>query len=158
MFRNIRQTLADRMILRREGPVARQFGAIPYRILEGDIAFLLITSRRSGRWIFPKGGRKPSLAPQEIAAREAFEEAGVEGRIQAEAIGTYRTVKTSLRRYVIEVEHYALEVAVQHDDWPEKGQRYRHWALLPEAKRLVRDKAIIELLVRLRSSLVSTPS
>lgn len=149
MLSRLRHTLSERMLLLREAPVARQSGAIPYRHVENEIAFLLITSRRSGRWIFPKGRVKDGLTPRTNAAGEALEEAGVEGRVGAEPLGTYRTVKTAIRRYVIEVEHYPLEVEVQHADWPEKGQRYRHWALLPEAKRLVADKSLAELLERL---------
>ena len=155
MFDNLRESLAERMILRRQGPAARQSGAIPYKIVGSEVAFLLITSRRTGRWIFPKGGVEPGLTPQQSAAREAFEEAGVEGTVRPQPLGTYRTVKSKLRRYVIEVEHYPLEVEVQHEDWPEKGQRHRHWVLLPEAKRLVGDRSVVELLVQLRDELVS---
>lgn len=149
MLANFRQALAERIILLREAPVAQQSGTIPYKRVEGEVAFLLITSRRSGRWIFPKGRVKSGLSPHESAAGEALEEAGVEGRIWTKPLGSYRTVKTAVRRYVIEVEHYPLEVEVQHDNWSERGQRYRHWALLPEAKRLVGDKSLVEMLVRL---------
>ena len=68
----------------------RQAGALPYAIVEGRMAFLLITSRRSGKWIFPKGIIEPNMTPWESAALEAVEEAGVTGDISSEPIGSYR--------------------------------------------------------------------
>lgn len=135
-------------MLRTEAPAALQFGAIPYTIVQDQIVFLLITSRGTGRWIFPKGALIEGLTPWESAAREALEEAGVEGRIQTTPIGSSRTIKSGIRRSVIEVEHYPLKVEVQHDEWQEMGQRYRHWAILPEAMRLITDKPLAELAQR----------
>ncbi len=43
--------------------------------------FLLVQTR-SGRWIFPKGGVERGLTHAQSAALEAFEEAGVHGRIE----------------------------------------------------------------------------
>ena len=60
--------------------------------------FLLITSRRTGCWIFPKGSLMEGLAPWESAAQEAFEEAGVEGHVDPAPLGTYRTLKRGLRQ------------------------------------------------------------
>ena len=36
-------------------PALRQSGALPYAIVNDRVVFLLVTSRRTGRWIFPKG-------------------------------------------------------------------------------------------------------
>ena len=64
-------------------------------------------------------------------------------------IGFYRTFKTlALRRTVIEVEMFPLRVTRQLDDWPEKAYRHRHWAILPEAKRLLSDARLAELAVK----------
>jgi 8-oxo-dGTP pyrophosphatase MutT (NUDIX family) len=43
--------------------------------------FLLVQTR-GGRWIFPKGGVEPGLTYAQSAALEAFEEAGVHGRME----------------------------------------------------------------------------
>ena len=59
--------------------VEQQFGAVPYRRGAGGLEFLVITSRRTGRWIFPKGGKMPFLSAADTAAEEAYEEAGVRG-------------------------------------------------------------------------------
>lgn len=128
----------------------RQAGAIPYAVVEGRAVFLLVTSRRTGRWILPKGSLEKDLAPHELAAKEAWEEAGVVGTVDREPIGVYRTWKTrGMRRRAIEVDMYPLRVERQHDVWDEKGQRYRHWAVLSEARWLLADAQLAALLDRL---------
>ena len=128
-----------------EGP-QRQFGAVPYRRTEDGLSFLLITSRRTGRWIFPKGGRIAWLSPAACAAQEAFEEAGVEGTIAAEPIGAYRGVKQRPGGEAeIEVEMFPLEVELVLDDWPERGQRRRRWASLEETCILLSEPGLVPL-------------
>lgn len=133
----------------RDSAASVQFGAIPYRVVEGRVAFMLITSRRTGRWIFPKGGLIDGLSPAKSAAREAFEEAGVEGRVGRTPIGSYRTVKQRTERTLIEVEVFPLCVERELDDWPEKGQRQRQWASLEEVRHLVTDEGAAELAARI---------
>ena len=85
---------------------------------------LLITSLNSKRWILPKGWPEPELGPAENAAREAFEEAGVTGKISPEPIGSYHYLKERKDGGGIpcSVEVFALAVTKQLDDWPEKEQ------------------------------------
>jgi 8-oxo-dGTP pyrophosphatase MutT (NUDIX family) len=52
-----------------------------YRMRKGRPQFLLVQTR-GGRWIFPKGGVEPGLTYAQSAALEAFEEAGVHGRLE----------------------------------------------------------------------------
>ncbi len=131
----------------------RQVGALPYTVVQGHVVVLLITSRRSGRWIFPKGELNEGAVPWEVAAHEAFEEAGVKGTIEKTPIGSYRTMKTTaFRRQPVVVDLYPLRVEEQLEDWPEKGQRHRHWAILPEAKRLLSDTKLAEMAQRLAKS------
>jgi 8-oxo-dGTP pyrophosphatase MutT (NUDIX family) len=128
-------------------PVAeRQSGVIPYAIVESTPVFLLVTSRQRGHWIFPKGRIPQGMEPRESARREAYDEAGVEGVIATRPVGSYRAWKTrGMRRFVIEVEMYPFRVERQHDSWRETGERYRHWATLAEATRLITDKRIVAL-------------
>ena len=62
--------------------------AVCYRIGSRGLEFLLVQSR-SGRWIFPKGGVEPGLTQAQSAAMEAFEEAGVHGRIEEMPFARY---------------------------------------------------------------------
>lgn len=129
------------------GGVERQFGAIPWRTGADGIEFLLITSRRTGRWIFPKGGRMAWLSPSASAAQEAFEEAGVEGDISTRPAGVYRSLK---RRNTgdteIEVEMFPLQVRIELDDWPEKDQRRRRWASLADACILLSEPDLVPMI------------
>jgi 8-oxo-dGTP pyrophosphatase MutT (NUDIX family) len=69
----------------------RQVATLPYRVDEtGVISVLLITSRRTRRWVIPKGNRIPGLSLHKAAAQEAFEEAGVTGVASAKSLGKYR--------------------------------------------------------------------
>ena len=64
-----------------------QSGAVPYRMTDKGVRFLLVTSRRTGRWLFPKGGLMPGLEAWDSAAQEALEAAGVEGVVSCAALG-----------------------------------------------------------------------
>ena len=128
------------------GGPERQFGAVPYRRGAAGLEFLLITSRRTGRWIFPKGGHMTGLSPSECAAQEAYEEAGVEGRIGGRSIGAYQSIKIRDTGTVdIEVEMYPLAVEVELSDWPEKTQRRRRWANAGEACIMLSEPQLVEI-------------
>lgn len=62
--------------------------AVCYRMSSRGLEFLLVQTR-SGRWIFPKGGVEPGLTQAQSAALEAFEEAGVHGRIEEMPFARY---------------------------------------------------------------------
>jgi 8-oxo-dGTP pyrophosphatase MutT (NUDIX family) len=134
----------------------RQAGAIPYTLVEGRVVFLLVTSRRSGRWIFPKGAPIDGLAPWQVAAREAYEEAGIEGEVETVSIGSYRTLKRTIPPASIDVDMYPLRMVRQLDDWPERGKRHRHWVILPEAKRLLSEPKLAAMAVELDRRLASS--
>lgn len=53
----------------------------------------MLVQTRGGRWIFPKGGVEPGLTQAQSAALEAFEEAGVHGRIEEMPFSRYRIGK-----------------------------------------------------------------
>jgi ADP-ribose pyrophosphatase YjhB (NUDIX family) len=146
MFARVCQLLRRLLALLPWGGTERQFGAVTYRRGAAGLEFMLVTSRRTGRWIFPKGGCMPGLSPSECAAQEAFEEAGVEGRIGNRSIGSYQTIKVRDTGTVpIEVEMYPLAVEVELSDWPEKDQRHRRWASRGEACALLSDPQLVEI-------------
>ena len=69
-----------------------QVAAVCYRIRGTGIEFLLVRTRK-GRWTFPKGGVESGLTYAQAAALEAFEEAGVHGRIEEASFARYRRGK-----------------------------------------------------------------
>ncbi|WP_193335263.1 NUDIX hydrolase [Devosia beringensis] len=127
----------------------RQVGALPYAVVDGRLSVLLITSRRSGRWIFPKGAIEPDMSASESAALEALEEAGVVGPIEDVPIGSYRTGSDSDGSALVDVDIYPLLVETQLEDWKERSQRLRHWAVVSEAQRLLVDPALGRIAVAL---------
>lgn len=123
----------------------RQSGAIPYRVRDGGLEILVITSRSRRRWIIPKGVVEPELSPADSAAQEAYEEAGVRGRVGA-AIGAYQVEKWN---GVCTVTVFPMEVTEVLDAWPEAAVRERRWVDLEEACRLVKRPDLEALLRRL---------
>ncbi len=134
-------------------PGPRQAGALPYSLVDGRAVFLLITSRRTGRWIFPKGDIEPETTPWESAALEALEEAGVTGQIDTTPIGSYRTSANNDGSSLIDVDLFPLRVETQLDVWKEMDQRLRHWTVLSEARRLLNDPALARLATALQMQL-----
>src|SRR5690348_7772439 len=112
---------------------------------------MLVTSRGKGRWIIPKGWPEKNLTPYACAAKEAYEEAGIVGKIDQNPLGTYRYKKRlrSGAKAIFEVEAYLLEVERQLADWPEKGQRVTRWMAPARAARLVGEDGLGELLLSL---------
>jgi 8-oxo-dGTP pyrophosphatase MutT (NUDIX family) len=53
------------------------------------LEILLVTTRQSKQWIIPKGWPIKGLQPAKSAAREAFEETGVRGRVGGKSIGLF---------------------------------------------------------------------
>lgn len=150
MLQRIATSLRFRFVAR-QSAIERQAGAIPYALVDGQVAVLLITSRRTGRWIFPKGGLMEGLDPHEAAAQEALEEAGVQGIVGDQPLGAWRTIKRrGVRVKPIEVDMYPLLVTQQHETWEEQHQRRRHWAGVREARKLLSDPRLGDLVMMLR--------
>jgi len=138
------------------GGVPIQSGALPWRVGKGNKPeVMLVTGRRSKRWMIPKGWPVSGKSLAESAEQEAFEEAGIEGKVAAEPIGAFRHVKQHLRLSDIEVEILVHPMAVERelDDWPERGEREREWFELGEAAERVDSEELKELIVRFGNGL-----
>lgn len=133
--------------------VARQYAAVPWRMRGGFLEVMLVTSRRRGRWIVPKGWRVKGRSPSESAEREAFEEAGVIGHVGTEPIGSYHYSWPGEdgSRELRHVTVFGLHVLGTLVDWPEKGQRKRMWWPLDAACEAVAEPGLAELLRSLSS-------
>jgi 8-oxo-dGTP pyrophosphatase MutT (NUDIX family) len=66
-----------------------QYGALPYREIKSGVQILLVTSRGTRRWIIPKGWPQRGMPAHRAAALEAFEEAGVVGKVSKKTVGSY---------------------------------------------------------------------
>ncbi len=127
----------------------KQVAALCWRAApRGGLEVLLITSLNSKRWILPKGWPMNGMSLAESAAREAFEEAGVAGRIASKPAGSYHYLKEKKDGGGVpcSVDVFALEVTQQHGDWPEKGARDITWLPLDEAAVRVCEPGLRQLL------------
>jgi 8-oxo-dGTP pyrophosphatase MutT (NUDIX family) len=126
----------------------RQSSALPYRLTEETVEILLITSTRRKRWIIPKGWITPGLSAAESAAKEAWEEAGITGRVLTPAIATYLDRKWG---YPCQKDVFLMHVETASKDWLEAKQRKRQWLSLAEATKHVQGKALKRLFAKLQA-------
>jgi 8-oxo-dGTP pyrophosphatase MutT (NUDIX family) len=128
--------------------VGIQYAALPYRMAGRRTEILLITSRRTRRWIIPKGWPMNGLKPQEAAAEEAAEEAGIHGEIADRPIGSYRYLKhlKDDQTTAIQVLVFPFRVEKHVEDFKEQGQRHAKWFGCNEASSLVAEPALRRLI------------
>lgn len=135
-----------------DGTLRIQYGALCWRLRKGKPEVLLITSRDTGRWIIPKGWPIPELTPEGSAAREAFEEAGVEGRVNPNCIGCYPYDKGfglhegTLQTVPCVVSVYTLQIDRLRNRYPESRQRLRKWFTPQKAATMVAEPELQSLL------------
>lgn len=131
--------------------VIRQVAALPYRTdgagPDAGLRVLLITSRGSGRWVLPKGNVGSRSAPHLAAAKEAEEEAGVQGAICPVPLGSYRFRKRvrSGASLMADVDVFPLALTRELDEWQEQHERERRWFTLHEAAHAVDESDLREL-------------
>jgi 8-oxo-dGTP pyrophosphatase MutT (NUDIX family) len=130
------------------GAVRVQCGALCWRWQGHDLKVLLVTSRDTGRWIIPKGWLIPDLTAAASAAREAWEEAGVEGQVADLPTGMFAYDKTIAPVQAIPclVSVYPLQVTRLRDRFPELQQRQRKWFSPDKAARKVVEPGLSDIL------------
>jgi 8-oxo-dGTP pyrophosphatase MutT (NUDIX family) len=141
-----------RVVTQAAASVSRvQYAALPYRV-DGSARteIMLITSRERRRWIIPKGWPHKGRPPHRSAAREAFEEAGVVGKVRRRPVGTfsYRKRHKNGSFTVCEVRVFALRVRRQSRKWPEKNEREFQWLPAARAAKQVKDPHLGEIILR----------
>ena len=127
-----------------------QYGALPWRRTPDGLQILLITTRKTRRWIVPKGWAEAGRSAQECAAQEAYEEAGVSGAVSDHAIGVFNYKKQlkSGQTVACRIRIYSMEVDVIAGDWPEKHARETKWCLVSEALILVEDPGLRRIIAK----------
>jgi 8-oxo-dGTP pyrophosphatase MutT (NUDIX family) len=107
----------------------------------GGIEFLLVRTRGGGRWTFPKGSAEAGLTHAQAAALEAFEEAGVHGRIEEASFARYirRLGQRSGSRVERKVAVWAHLCQVLRLSPPQESERNRTWFSVEEARDRLRE-------------------
>ncbi len=131
-----------------------QYGAICWRTSATGLDVLLITTRDTGRWIVPKGWPIKDCVGPEVAAREAWEEAGVEGKVCDTCLGvfSYQKLLPEDRSVPCVVAVYGLKVEKLSRRYPEQHQRQRRWFAAHDAAILVAEPGLSTLLMALETS------
>jgi 8-oxo-dGTP pyrophosphatase MutT (NUDIX family) len=122
--------------------------ALPHRLTtSGEMELMLVTSRRTHRFLIPKGWPMKGKTRAQAAAKEAAEEAGVVGRKIRNSIGQFSYWKRLRTTFVpVTVTVFALEVRKILKKWPERKKRQRAWLKLDEAELLVDEPELAALL------------
>src|SRR6267378_206395 len=119
---------------------SEQVAAVCYRMRKSGIEFLLVQTR-GGRWTFPKGSAEPGLTHAQAAALEAFEEAGVHGRMEEASFAQYSRRKGGNLQNSAETElsFSAHLCEVLRLDPPQESNRNRTWFSIADTKRNLRE-------------------
>jgi 8-oxo-dGTP pyrophosphatase MutT (NUDIX family) len=113
-----------------------QAAAVPYRPAGDGYEILLITTKK-GKWAIPKGIIDPGETPQETAAKEAYEEAGVHGEVEDGVIGTFEYRKWGEE---LHVQVFLLRVEETENDFEDADVRKRAWLSPQEARQFIRKR------------------
>ena len=117
-----------------------QSGVVP--VLEGRV--VLVTARKSKRWIIPKGIVEKDMAPHDSAAKEAYEEAGVIGSVGKKELGRFSYPKWG---GICTVRVYPFHVEKLLDKWEEMHIRKRRVVSVSEAVRMVDHQELAGILL-----------
>ena len=112
----------------------QQAAAVPFRRNGSAVSLCLITAASSRQWSIPKGNIERGSSPADTALEEAWEEAGLRGRIVGESLGSFEYRKFGS---LLLVAVYLLEVQTAADHWDEDDVRRRRWVGPAEALRLL---------------------
>lgn len=128
--------------------VRTQFGALCWRMHGDGVQILLVTSKRKRRWILPKGWPMDGETPAGAAETEAWEEAGVNGKVSPIVLGmySYRKELPSDPDVPCVVAIFPLKVKRVADNWPEKSKRRRKWMSPKKAASLVDEPELASIL------------
>jgi 8-oxo-dGTP pyrophosphatase MutT (NUDIX family) len=142
--------------------------AVCYRRTENGLEFLLVRTRSNRGWTFPKGHVEPGESARHAARREAMEEAGVSGLMEAVPLTRYRypvlnpsghPAEVCVEAYLLDVEPGGGRAAERPTAWLPPADAVKKLAEgrpVPYAR--AHRRVIREALARLRSSDRDAPS
>jgi 8-oxo-dGTP pyrophosphatase MutT (NUDIX family) len=102
--------------------------------------------------MIPKGWPMTGKSLAQAAEQEAFEEAGIEGKIDPDPIGQFDHVKqgTIIGSMKVRILVHPMIVERELADWPEHGQRQRKWFKLKDAAEQVDSQELGAMILSLR--------
>jgi len=130
-----------------------QSSVIPYRVDDGQLQLMIIRSSQDKHWVVPKGIADPGHSLQDSARKEAWEEAGVEGEVHDEALGSYSYAKWG-STCTVTVYPMAVTRQLPEEVWEER-HRGRMWVSPKKAAELLRQRELRPLIVALEKRLAA---
>jgi hypothetical protein len=113
---------------------------------------MLLTSRETHRWVIPKGWPIKKRKPAEVASQEAYEEAGLVGRIVGKRpVGRQFSLREAARQRGGSLWFF-ISGRKQSDEWPEKSQRETKWSDAEKAVNIVEGRPDDSMLMKLLSA------
>ena len=113
----------------------KQSAVVPFISKNGVTEVVLVRSSSNKNWVIPKGRIENFMSPEDSAAKEAFEEAGVVGDVSNEVFAEYKYTK---RGDVCHVKVYPLEVSKILVVWDEMNKRKRRVVKVGKAIGLIK--------------------
>ena len=116
-----------------------QVAAVCYRWRGAAVEFLLVNTNGGNKWTFPKGDPEVSISHSQAAAREAWEEAGAHGSIEAQHFHIYIHSKgvfwkpPGVQEYVIK----AFLMEVERTGPAPEPERNPSWFSAEEAQKIL---------------------
>jgi 8-oxo-dGTP pyrophosphatase MutT (NUDIX family) len=130
-------------------PYLLQVAALCWRQDGEERQFLLIRSLDSNRWIIPKGWPMRGKTLAEAAAIEAWEEAGVKGRVSPKSIGSfhYEKLRGTGVKQSCDARVFDLHVTSLEPQFPEAELRKPKWFSAKDAAKRVREPELQALIL-----------
>ncbi|MCU7829122.1 MAG: histidine phosphatase family protein [Candidatus Thiodiazotropha sp. (ex Myrtea sp. 'scaly one' KF741663)] len=128
-----------------------QSSVIPYRMNDGQLEILVVRSSKCKHWVVPKGVSDPATSLQASAAKEAFEEAGVEGEVGEQALGSYKYEKWGAD-CTVQVYPMAVNKIIPETAW-EESHRGREWLSPKQAMKRVKQSELKPMIQALAEQL-----
>lgn len=135
----------------RVGRVKQRYAPDGSRLVAGVVAvsldrrkvLVVESTTRNNHWVLPKGGYETDEArPEDAAAREAWEEAGITGMV-TRSLGEIKDPRpaSSISKGQPRSLYYFFEFLVEREEdrWPEMHKRKRKWLTYEEAASCFRS-------------------
>lgn len=119
--------------------MAWQLGILPYIKRKKNVEIYLVTSRHSGAWILPKGQEEKELGKRQVALLEAYEEAGLLGKIKSSQYIDLIYYRKG-RKVVMRI--FPMKVTKILKQWPESHERKRVLVKLKKIKKKIKNKQL----------------
>jgi 8-oxo-dGTP pyrophosphatase MutT (NUDIX family) len=125
--------------------------ALPLCKIDKKWHIVLITGRDSNTWIIPKGNPEKRMSSQEVASLEAFEEAGVMGKVKRFATSTKCRPTGGSQ---LELKIHPLIVDHMLTRWPEHKERKRLILPIDRAVKRITSKRLARAVRKLAKKTV----